>query len=84
MYDEHYILHGDMCRKFQEWFDSLFEKEHGYSYWELCRQEQLVARLYVASNLSDPHPDAKEEFDRVVSRYREVWLPRRQALGSNA
>ena len=77
---KHFMLHRSMWAKFHEWIETMFKQDYGYSYAELCEQEQLIARLYVVSTGPSPSPEALQEFERVVEQYKKVWLPRRQAL----
>lgn len=74
------LLAFSMFHKFMEWNETYFQIKYGFSYQELCRQEQLVARLYVASKLDEPYPGVEKELERATERYQSKWLARRQQL----
>lgn len=74
------ILAFSMFHQFMEWNETYFQIKYGFSYQELCRQEQLVARLYAASKIPEPHPGVQEELECAVKRYQSEWLARRQQL----
>lgn len=74
------LLAVSMFQKFMEWNETYFQMNYGFSYQELCRQEQLVARLYAASKIPEPFPGVQEELERATKRYQSEWLARRQQL----
>ncbi len=74
------LLAFSMFQKFMEWNETYFQMKYGFSYQELCRQEQLVARLYAASNLPEPFPGVEKELECATKRYQSEWLARRQQL----
>jgi len=74
------LLAFSMFQKFMEWNETYFQMKYGFSYQELCRQEQLIARLYAASKIPEPFPGVQEELERATRRYQSEWLARRQQL----
>lgn len=74
------LLTVSMFQKFIEWNETYLQIKYGFSYQELCRQEQLVARLCAASKIPEPYPGVQEELERAVRRYQSEWLARRQQL----
>ena len=72
------LLHRDVIHQTQVWLDEFCQREHGFQLSELYSKETWIVRLMA---IEDPTPEARTELDECLKTYREVWLPRRKALG---
>lgn len=73
------LLHQEICQQVQSWLNEFCQREHGFKLSELQNAESWIARL---SAIEDPTPEAKEELQKALTRYREHWLPLRKKLDS--